>query len=89
MSELVAEAVSVAQGACPPAHSPAAYVDAAALWAESCADEGESPTVALARLVASGSVEVDACYRASAIASLLDNLDPDELLPRDATRNNQ
>jgi len=41
--------------------------------------------VALARLCANGSRIVEACYRAAAIASLLDDLDPDELLPADAS----
>lgn len=81
---LLSEAFSVAEGACPPAHPRRAYLDAAVVWATSQARPGESQDVALARLCASGSVVVGACYRAAAIASLLDDLDPDELLPEDA-----
>lgn len=84
MSELVSEAVSVAQGACPPAHSAAVYIDASLDWATSQAQPGESQEVALARLCAAGSVVIGACYRAAAIASLLDDLDITDLVPNDA-----
>lgn len=80
----LADALKVSRGERVPAHSAAAYRVAASTWAETCADEDESPTVALARLCANGSSLVGACYRAAAIASLLDDLDPDELLPADA-----
>ena len=81
---LLADAFQVSTGERPPAHSAAAYRDAAAAWAETCADEGESPTVALARLVTRSSLAVNACYRAAAIAHALDALDLTELVPADA-----
>jgi hypothetical protein len=81
---LIADALQVSTGERAPTRSAAAYRAAASVWASTCADEDESPTVALARLCANGSRIVSACYRAAAIASLLDDLDPDELLPADA-----
>lgn len=81
---LLADALKVSRGERTPAASAAAYHDAAAEWAETCADAGESHTVALARLCANGSSVVRACYRAAAIARLLDDLDTSELLPDDA-----
>jgi hypothetical protein len=81
---LLADALRVSRGECPPAHPRAAYLAAAASWAECCAGDEESPTVALARLVANGSLTVDACYRAAAITRLLDGLDPSELMPAGA-----
>lgn len=81
---LLVDAMLVSRGERPPGHSAAAYRATASAWAETCADAGESSTVALARLVANGSSEVDACYRAAAIAQLVDDLDPSELMPDDA-----
>ena len=81
---LLADALKVSRGERAPAASAAAYRDVAAAWAETCADADESQTVALARLCANGSSVVRACYRAAAIARLLDDLDTSELLPDDA-----
>lgn len=81
---LLADAAMVARGERPPSASAAAYRSVALAWAETCADTDESPTVALARLVASGSPVVGDLYRAAAIAHALDALDLTELVPRDA-----
>lgn len=81
---LIADAALVARGECAPTASAAAYRAAALSWAETCAHEDETPTVALARLCASGSGIVGDLYRAAAIAHALDELDITELVPRDA-----
>lgn len=81
---LVADAAQVARGQRPPAASAVAYRAAALAWAERCADEDESPTVALARLCAKGSTVVSDLYRAAAIAHALDALDLTELVPTEA-----
>ena len=84
MSSILVEAAETARGERAPAHSAAAYRDAALAWAARQARPEESPTVALARLCASGSMVVDLCYRAAAIAHALDTLDLGELVPLDA-----
>ncbi|MCK6570167.1 hypothetical protein L6V77_03550 [Myxococcota bacterium] len=84
MSSILVEAAETARGERAPAHSAAAYRDAAIAWASRQARPEESPTVALARLCATGSMVVDLCYRAAAIAHALDTLDLGELVPPDA-----
>jgi hypothetical protein len=84
MSSILVEAAETARGERAPAHSAAAYRDAALAWAARQARPEESPTVALARLCATGSMVVDLCYRAAAIAHSLDTLDLGELVPPDA-----
>jgi hypothetical protein len=81
---ILADAAQVARGERPPTAPAAAYRAAALAWAERCADEGESPTVALARLCAKGSPIVSDLYRAAAIAHALDALDLTELVPPEA-----
>jgi len=81
---LIADAALVARGECAPTASAAAYRAAALSWAETCAHEDETPTVALARLCASGSGIVGNLYRAAAIAHAIDALDLTELVPLDA-----
>jgi hypothetical protein len=83
VNPLLCDVVAVARGEVPPAHSAAAYRDAAARWAETAANPDESPTVALARLCASGSPVVAALYRAAAIATALETLDITDLVPTD------
>ena len=84
MSSILVDAAETARGERAPAHSAAAYRDAALAWASRQARPEESPTVALARLCATGSMVVDLCYRAAAIAHALDTLSLDELVPNDA-----
>lgn len=84
MSSILVEAAETARGERAPAHSAAAYRAAALSWASRQARPEESPTVALARLCATGSMVVDLCYRAAAIAHALDTLDLGELVPPDA-----
>lgn len=84
MSSILVDAAETARGERTPAHSAAAYRDAALAWASRQARPEESPTVALARLCATGSMVVDLCYRAAAIAHALDTLDLGELVPPDA-----
>ena len=84
MSSILVDAAETARGERAPAHSAAAYRDAALAWASRQARPDESPTVALARLCATGSTVVDSCYRAAAIAHALDTLDLSELVPFDA-----
>jgi hypothetical protein len=84
MSSILVEAAETARGERAPAHSAAAYRDAALAWASRQARPEESPTVALARLCATGSMVVDLCYRAAAIATALDSLSLDDLVPPDA-----
>lgn len=84
MSSVLVEAAEIARGERAPAHSAAAYRDAALAWASRQARPDESPTLALARLCATGSMVVDLCYRAAAIAHALDTLDLGELVPPDA-----
>ncbi len=81
---LIADAALVARGECAPAASARAYRAAALAWAETCANEDETPTVALARLCANGSGIVGDLYRAASIAHAIDALDLTELVPRDA-----
>jgi hypothetical protein len=81
---LLPEAFSVTRGSHLPRRSAADYRAAAATWAETWARPDESPTVALARAVTSGSEVVDIFYRAAAIACALDALSIDELVPPDA-----
>jgi hypothetical protein len=84
MSSILVDAAEAARGERAPAHSAAAYRAAAFAWASRQARPEESPTVALARLCATGSMVVDHCYRAAAIATALDTLDLGELVPIDA-----
>ena len=84
MSSILVDAAETARGERAPAHSAAAYRAAALSWAARQARPDESPTLALARLCASGSMVVDHCYRAAAIAHALDTLELDELVPFDA-----
>lgn len=84
MSAIFVDAAETARGERAPAHSAAAYRAAALSWAYRQTRPKETPTVALARLCATGSMVVDYCYRAAAIAHALDTLDLAELVPHDA-----
>lgn len=83
MPPLLPEAFAVTCGSHLPRRSAADYRAAAAEWAETWARPGESPTVALARAVTSGSEVVDIFYRAAGVAHALDTLDLTELVPLD------
>lgn len=80
---LLPDAFAATRGERCPSATAAAYRDAAAAWAETWAQPGESQTVGLARAVASGSEVVDIFYRAANIAHALDTLDLTELVPAD------
>src|SRR5262245_20479375 len=80
---LLPEAVAVTNGERTPIHSAADFRAAAATFAETWAQPGESQTVALARAVVGGSEVVATLYRAAAVAHLLDTLDITELVPSD------
>lgn len=84
MPLLLPEAVAVKNGEHLPRRSAAEYRAAAAEYAESWAQPGESQTVALARAVIDRSEVVATLYRAAAIAHALDALDLGELVPPDA-----
>jgi len=83
MPALLPDAFAATRGERCPSASAAAYRDAAAAWAETWAQPGDSQTVGLARAVASGSEVVDIFYRAAGIAHALDTLDLAELVPAD------
>jgi hypothetical protein len=84
MNSILVEAAETARGEHAPAHSADAYRAAALAWASRQTRTEESSTVALARLCATGSMVVDHCYRAAAIATAVDTLDLSELVPIDA-----
>lgn len=84
MSSILVEAAETARGERAPAHSAAVYRAAALAWASRQARPEESPTVALARLCATGSMVVGDLYRAASIATAIDALDLGELVPLDA-----
>lgn len=80
---LLPDAFAATRGECCPNASAAAYRDAAAAWAETWAQPGESQTLGFLRAVANGSEVVDIFYRAASIAHALDTLDLTELIPLD------
>jgi hypothetical protein len=84
MSSILLDAAETARGERAPTHAASEYRAAALAWASRQARPDEDATAALARLCATGSMVVESCYRAAAIAHALDTLDLGELVPLDA-----
>lgn len=84
MNSILVDAAETARGERAPTHAASEYRAVALAWAARQARPEESPTVALARLCATGSMVVGDLYRAAAIAHALDTLDFGELVPPDA-----
>ncbi len=81
---MIAEAIAVAAGECPPRHSSRDYLAEAERWAARQGRAGETTTESFARLTVTRSPAVDVLYRAAACARALDDLDASELIPSDA-----
>ncbi|MCY2961814.1 MAG: hypothetical protein NTY35_16780 [Planctomycetota bacterium] len=81
-SALTSEAISVAQGLCPPAHSPEDFLDEASRWVSRHVRPNETHTDAFVRLCADRDPALNVFYKAASIARAWAG-DPSELLSRD------